>query len=485
MKYSDRIYKVLAAGVIKGYSDGIRSVIKLTKRHVRKFDDNPSRLFDIRWTGKDEELIGIFKKECFTVALIGEYELEEKIKELGVKVQEEMPEGGWKLDGKSITPQSLFAVLTRNLVGEYTGGDAVKIPPSGWLRTNLNTSNSTAYHAAEYQRLQQVSDIYPYYKYMTRADDRVRDEHAALHGKVFFHNDPIWDSIWPPNGWNCRCYVTPLTPEEVREEGTYVPPIESQHQKELIKDVPPDFRRNAGKTGHIFDKWIKEKLSGMPKPKSEEIKNQVNKFSTKQNEISDKEFDVLYETFKGIDIIKKHLREHKNDADYKNVLEEGRRNGLTDKETSVINSYTSRPFAELNKILREKGKIPDKIKAFEKLLNHSLTKLQDYKGIVYRGVGKDVNPENDFKIFDNYKEGMTIKENAFTSTSKGKNIYQNRNIEFKIKSKTGKFIESFSDSPSEHEVLFRSGTNFKIIKRYFGIHDVFKTKKLFIEMEEI
>lgn len=190
-----------------------------------------------------------------------------------------MPENGWKLNGKSISPQNLFSAMSRELIGEYTGGDAARIPGSGWLRTNIDTANSSAYHAAEYQRLQQVTDIYPYYKYMTRADDRVRDEHAALHGKVFFHSDPIWDSIWPPNGWNCRCYITPLTAEEVQAEGTYVPPVESAHQQELIKHVPPDFRRNPGIEEHIFTKWAQQKFKDMPKEKAEEIKKKVEEFT--------------------------------------------------------------------------------------------------------------------------------------------------------------------------------------------------------------
>ena len=104
-----------------------------------------------------------------------------------------------------------------------------------------------------------------------------------LDNRVYAANDPIWSEIWPPNGWNCRCYITPLTLEEVQQTGTYVPPVESQHHRdEFIKTIPPEFRRNSAITGHIFDKWISEKLSGMPKPKAEEIRNR----STRYNETS-------------------------------------------------------------------------------------------------------------------------------------------------------------------------------------------------------
>ncbi len=143
---------------------------------------------------------------------------------------------------------------------------------------------SSAYHAAEYQRLQQVSDIYQYYKYMTRHDERVRPAHASLHGKIFRYNDPIWKSVYPPNGWNCRCYVTPLTLEEMQAEGTYVPPVESEHHRtEFIKTVPEEFRRNPGLEEHIFTKWAEQKFKDMPTEKADEIKRKVDIYSEKSN----------------------------------------------------------------------------------------------------------------------------------------------------------------------------------------------------------
>ncbi len=32
-----------------------------------------------------------------------------------------------------------------------------------------------------------------------------------LHSKIFHYDDPIWDTIYPPNGFNCRCHVRALT----------------------------------------------------------------------------------------------------------------------------------------------------------------------------------------------------------------------------------------------------------------------------------
>lgn len=48
------------------------------------------------------------------------------------------------------------------------------------------------------------------YEYLTMDDDRVREEHAAMHGVVFDADDPRLQLWWPPNGHNCRCMVLPI-----------------------------------------------------------------------------------------------------------------------------------------------------------------------------------------------------------------------------------------------------------------------------------
>lgn len=86
------------------------------------------------------------------------------------------------------------------------------------LRTEWVTANAAGESASRYYRLLAQTKTFPYWRYMTQRDNKVRKGHEKLHGCIFRWDDPIWDRIMPPNGWNCRCYIVPMTAKEVTEE---------------------------------------------------------------------------------------------------------------------------------------------------------------------------------------------------------------------------------------------------------------------------
>lgn len=79
-----------------------------------------------------------------------------------------------------------------------------------WLRTEYETAYLTAESSAEYYRLVEQTDIFKTWQYVTVGDDKVRDAHRSLNGLKLPANDPLWDKIYPPNGWKCRCHVKPV-----------------------------------------------------------------------------------------------------------------------------------------------------------------------------------------------------------------------------------------------------------------------------------
>lgn len=92
-----------------------------------------------------------------------------------------------------------------------------------------NLQNS--FHAGFFEAINDpdVATEFPYLRYVTMDDSRVRPTHAAMHG-IIFTRDGI-GSWYPPNGFRCRCTVIPITAEQAGREG-----IEPSEQPKFIRD---------------------------------------------------------------------------------------------------------------------------------------------------------------------------------------------------------------------------------------------------------
>jgi len=112
-----------------------------------------------------------------------------------------------------------------------------------YLKTEVATATSQSQNALEFVRFEEQADDFPFLRYETQRDDRVRDEHKNLDGIVKRVDDPFWNDYMPANGWNCRCFVTPLESAEVTPD--YDITITDD-------DVEKDFRFNPARTGYIF-----------------------------------------------------------------------------------------------------------------------------------------------------------------------------------------------------------------------------------------
>ena len=87
------------------------------------------------------------------------------------------------------------------------------------VRTIVRTNIQTAYSAGRYRRQREVMAARPYWQYSAVLDASTRPSHRELDDKVFRADDPIWQRIYPPNGFNCRCRVRALSEQQVRTRG--------------------------------------------------------------------------------------------------------------------------------------------------------------------------------------------------------------------------------------------------------------------------
>mgnify|MGYP001435128608 CR=1 FL=1 len=104
------------------------------------------------------------------------------------------------------------------IVDPATGEVGKRLTPYR-LETIYRTNMQTAYMAGRWKQGWENRDARPYGQYVAVMDARTRPEHAALNGKIFRLDDPVWAALYPPNGWRCRCRVVFLTLEEARDMG--------------------------------------------------------------------------------------------------------------------------------------------------------------------------------------------------------------------------------------------------------------------------
>lgn len=112
------------------------------------------------------------------------------------------------------------------------------------LRTIFNTNMRTSMMAGRYRQMKDTASRRPYWRYVAVMDGRTREAHRLLNGKIFRHDDPFWDSHFPPNGWGCRCRVVSISKEEFREKNYGL-----SNGEILKKAVPvaPEWGYNPGK----------------------------------------------------------------------------------------------------------------------------------------------------------------------------------------------------------------------------------------------
>ncbi|KAB2908950.1 MAG: minor capsid protein [Ignavibacteriales bacterium] len=114
------------------------------------------------------------------------------------------------------------------------------------LKTIFYTNRTVAYSQARYKTLIDNSKNRPFWQYIAVEDSRTRDSHMALSGKVWRFDDPVWDVIFPPNDWGCRCTVRALSQAQLNEENLSLASPPSQN--EISASVKQEWAYNSGST---------------------------------------------------------------------------------------------------------------------------------------------------------------------------------------------------------------------------------------------
>ncbi len=111
------------------------------------------------------------------------------------------------------------------------------------LQVEFNLAVATSQNAANWLRQVEDKDDMDL-MYQTIGDARVRRAHQVYDKFVAPVDDPIWNTIYPPNGWGCRCEVISI-PKGSRTK--------SDRSTLSMDEIPAIFQVNRGKTNYIYE----------------------------------------------------------------------------------------------------------------------------------------------------------------------------------------------------------------------------------------
>ena len=114
-----------------------------------------------------------------------------------------------------------------------------------WQETEYNTAQASSQMASKYNQFQNEAEAVPMLVFVTAGDEHVRASHRPLDGMTAPANDPVWQKLWPPLDWGCRCDVIQHENDDVKRS---VPAAED------LPNPGKGFEGNSAATGEIFDK---------------------------------------------------------------------------------------------------------------------------------------------------------------------------------------------------------------------------------------
>src|ERR1035437_6062212 len=144
-----------------------------------------------------------YRNDAFTVAGVSDQRLIQKIRDA---LSETLAKGGTRDDFEKE-------------VNALTSDAGVEKLAAFELDTVFQTNAGKAYSAGRLEQMKEpgMMDALPYWQYWTVGDLRVRPTHAVLDGFCARAIAPVWLKIYPPSGFNCRCSVIPILPEDAPE----------------------------------------------------------------------------------------------------------------------------------------------------------------------------------------------------------------------------------------------------------------------------
>jgi len=132
----------------------------------------------------------------------------------------------------------------------------------GWrTQTIFETNLRTAYAAGRYAQMSAPDTLaaFPYWQYNHSGAVHPRVDHKDWDDLCLSADDPFWTTNYPPNGFRCGCFASPVSQPGLRRLGKSGPdasPDLDQLGTDQPRGVDPSFAYNPGKA------WLEQTAPG-------------------------------------------------------------------------------------------------------------------------------------------------------------------------------------------------------------------------------
>lgn len=109
-----------------------------------------------------------------------------------------------------------------------------------------------AYGKGNYNRLMLVKDKKPYWIYHQVERKTKRAEHSIYNGRKFHCDDPIWNTIYPPSGFRCSCWVEAVAEPDGVESGSNIEINPDEHPISPLSVWKPETDKYVEELGQLL-----------------------------------------------------------------------------------------------------------------------------------------------------------------------------------------------------------------------------------------
>lgn len=331
-------------------------------------------------------------------------------------------------------------------------------------RVIYRTNVATSYAAG--RRAQLIEGDFAWWVYRHGGSREPRPHHLALDGIALPPDHPFWAKHFPPNDWGCSCRVFGARSEAgIRRVGG-----------DPSKRLPEGWDRIDPRTGApvgIGRGWayapgasVADDIIRLAREKAERLPAQLRfsfleAFDRPESEAAEAEqvlalLDVLAAQFgRAGGGFAQFVRANAAAAD------EPR---LRLAERMAVNAYTHPEiYAPLNRALRSGAALSDEARRYVDLLDRALARLSAFEGRTRRGIEMSGQALVDFA--GRMREGELVEFRGFTSTSVTRPMAGE--VVVTVHGRSGRAVSHLSAFPTEEEVLFPRGVQFRVRSAIF------------------